>query len=79
MEYFIKALSNDVAVVKTLPLSVKSASKVIKQFKSWSNVKYYEEEIGRLWHNYKVQPPCSRLSSDPFSSIFCLLFFNYIT
>ncbi|KAG0590420.1 hypothetical protein M758_1G093700 [Ceratodon purpureus] len=54
MNYFIKALSNDVPVVKTLPPSVKTAPKVMKQFKSWSNMKYYEEEIGRLWHNYKV-------------------------
>jgi uncharacterized Zn ribbon protein len=74
MDYFIKALGNDVPVVKKLPLSVKGAPKVIKQFKSWSNVKYFEEEIGRLWHNYKVRIPfqillnCSSFSDRMTSS-----------
>lgn len=54
VEYFIKALANDIPVIKALPPSMKSEPKVLKQFRSWSGVKYYEQEIGRLWLNYKV-------------------------
>lgn len=54
VDYFVKALSNDVPVIKQLPTSMKSEPKVMKAFRSWSNVKYYEEEISRLWQNYKV-------------------------
>lgn len=56
VEYFIKALANDIPVIKALPPSMKSEPKVLKQFRSWSGVKYYEQEIGRLWLNYKVHP-----------------------
>ena len=69
MEYFIKALSNDVPVVKSLPSSMRRAPKVLKQFKSWSNAKYYEEEIGRLWHNYKVQSYRGQVFLPIFSNI----------
>jgi len=54
VNYFIESLRNDVPVVEKLPLSLTNEPKVIKQFKSWSNVKYYEEDMGRLWHHYKV-------------------------
>lgn len=54
VDYFIKALANDVRVIKKLPKSMKTERKVMKAFRSWSSTKYYEEEIGRLWQNYKV-------------------------
>lgn len=54
VDYFIKSLANDVRVVKKLPKVMKIERKVLKAFRSWSNVRYYEEEIGRLWQNYKV-------------------------
>eukprot|EP00249_Psilotum_nudum_P000392 c11806_g1_i1 orf=982-2679(+) len=53
-EYFIKALKNDVPVVKKLPKELASVPKAHKQFRSWSGVKYYEEEIALLWEEYKV-------------------------
>ncbi|KAJ7297731.1 hypothetical protein O6H91_Y039300 [Diphasiastrum complanatum] len=53
-EYFIKALQHDVEVVKKLPRELATVPKAHKQFRSWSNVNYYEEEIAPLWQDYKV-------------------------
>ncbi|KAI5055797.1 hypothetical protein GOP47_0029318 [Adiantum capillus-veneris] len=53
-EYFIKALENDVPIVKKLPKDLVSALKAQKQFRSWSGAKYYQEEIAQLWENYKI-------------------------
>ena len=53
-EYFIKALEHDIPVVRKLPKELVSAPKANKQFRSWSNVKYYKEEIVQLWQEYKV-------------------------
>ena len=54
VDYFIEALKYDVPVIKKLPKTLKGEPKVIKQFRSWSYVNYYEEDIARLWQNYKV-------------------------
>eukprot|EP00250_Pteridium_aquilinum_P019082 c24286_g1_i1 orf=14-1090(-) len=53
-EYFIKALENDLPVVRKLPKELLSAPKAHKQFRSWSSVKYYQEDIVQLWENYKI-------------------------
>lgn len=53
-EYFIRALENDVPVVRKLPKELHSARKAHKQFRSWSTVKYYQEEIVQLWEDYKI-------------------------
>lgn len=53
-DYFIKALEDDIPVVKKLPKELLSAPKAHKQFRSWSGVKYYQEEIAQLWKEYKV-------------------------
>ena len=42
---FINVLANDVRVVKKLPKELATASKSKKEFRSWSGVEYYEEEI----------------------------------
>lgn len=55
VQYFIEALRGDVRVVQSLPRELGSAPKAVKQFQSWSNVKYYEESIAPLWHDYKVK------------------------
>lgn len=59
VDYFIDALKGDVNVVKTLPTELVSAPKAVKQFQSWSNIKYYQESIAPLWREYKVyaHPP----------------------
>ncbi|CAK9859271.1 unnamed protein product [Sphagnum jensenii] len=54
VDYFIDALKGDVNVVKTLPSELVSAPKAVKQFQSWSNIKYYQESIAPLWREYKV-------------------------
>ncbi|KAH9565286.1 hypothetical protein CY35_04G070300 [Sphagnum magellanicum] len=53
-DHFIDALNGDIDVVKALPSHLISAPKAVKQFQSWSNLKYYEESIAPLWHEYKV-------------------------
>ncbi|KAG0480339.1 hypothetical protein HPP92_011197 [Vanilla planifolia] len=52
--HFIKALANDVHIVKKLPKEMKKESKVLKHFISWSSIEYYQEDISRLWDKYKV-------------------------
>lgn len=53
-DHFIISLKNDVNVVKKLPKELASATKAVKNFRSWSGVDYYEEEIARLWDEYQV-------------------------
>jgi hypothetical protein len=53
-EYFIKALKNDVHIVKQLPEELQSAQRARKHFRSWSGSEYYEQEITQLWNEYKV-------------------------
>lgn len=53
-DYFIEALRGDVPVVKRLPAELANAPKASRQFRSWSNTKYYEEEIGALWDEFQV-------------------------
>lgn len=54
VEHFIEALRGDVHVVKSLPQKYLLVPKAVKQFQSWSNVKYYEDSIAPLWRDYKV-------------------------
>ncbi len=37
-----------------LPEALHYEPKIVKEFQSWSNVKYYEEDIASLWSKYKV-------------------------
>ncbi|KAK6257333.1 hypothetical protein QUC31_000792 [Theobroma cacao] len=53
-DHFINALANDVKVIKKLPKELSSATKVVKQFKSWSGLEYYQDEIASLWEEYQV-------------------------
>ncbi|XP_015170236.1 uncharacterized protein At1g04910-like [Solanum tuberosum] len=53
-DYFINSLANDVTIVKKLPKELASATKVVKHFRSWSGVDYYEKEIASMWDEYKV-------------------------
>ncbi|CAM6127970.1 unnamed protein product [Calypogeia fissa] len=53
-DYFIEALRGDVPVVKRLPDELLSTPKAAKQFRSWSKVDYYEDEIAPLWDEFKV-------------------------
>ncbi|XVE55536.1 hypothetical protein DITRI_Ditri03aG0166700 [Diplodiscus trichospermus] len=52
--HFINALANDVKVIKKLPKELSSATKVVKHFKSWSGLEYYQDEIASLWEEYQV-------------------------
>ncbi|KAJ6412841.1 hypothetical protein OIU84_005819 [Salix udensis] len=53
-DHFIKALANDVKVIKKLPNEIGSSMKAVKYFKSWSGMDYYQEEIASMWADYKV-------------------------
>jgi hypothetical protein len=37
-----------------LPEALHYEPKIVKEFQSWSNVKYYEEDIASLWSKYKI-------------------------
>ncbi|CAK9860071.1 unnamed protein product [Sphagnum jensenii] len=52
--HFIESLKGDVPIVKRLPKALYHYPKVVKQFRSWSSVKYYEEDIVHLWQNHKI-------------------------
>ncbi|GLT44851.1 hypothetical protein SLA2020_187260 [Shorea laevis] len=52
--YFINALVHDIKVVKKLPKDISSATRVVKHFKSWSGLNYYQNEIAPMWEEYKV-------------------------
>jgi hypothetical protein len=58
VDHFIKSVQGDVPIVKKLPEFLHDETKIITEFRSWSDVKYYEEDIASLWSRYKV---CHRL------------------
>ena len=68
-DHFINVLANDVRVVKKLPKELATASKSKKEFRSWSGVEYYEEEITNSWLNHQV------CLFDCFWSVHLLVFF----
>ncbi|KAK8921031.1 hypothetical protein KSP39_PZI020698 [Platanthera zijinensis] len=52
--HFIRALANDVHIVKKLPKELQTTPKALKHFVSWSKMEYYQAEIYSLWDDYKV-------------------------
>ncbi|THU47260.1 hypothetical protein C4D60_Mb09t13630 [Musa balbisiana] len=70
-DHFIRSLANDVKIVKKLPKELAASTKIVKYFKSWSGVEYYQDEISRLWNDYKVIRAAksdSRLANNNLSS-----------
>ncbi|CAA7027250.1 unnamed protein product [Microthlaspi erraticum] len=53
-DHFINALSKDVKVIKKLPKGISGLTKVVKHFKSYSGLSYYQKEIASMWDEYKV-------------------------
>ncbi|WCJ24801.1 O-fucosyltransferase family protein [Euphorbia peplus] len=53
-EHFITSLANDVNVIKKLPKEMAAASKIVKHFRSWSGMEYYQGEIASLWKDFQV-------------------------
>ncbi|KAL3034454.1 hypothetical protein AAZX31_02G195400 [Glycine max] len=53
-EHFMNSLANDVKIIKKLPKELVNATRVVKQFISWSGMDYYENEIASLWEDYQV-------------------------
>lgn len=56
-EHFINSLANDVKIIKKLPIElvmVNETGMVKQQFRSWSGMDYYENEIARLWEDHEV-------------------------
>eukprot|EP00257_Ricinus_communis_P002622 XP_002513963.2 LOW QUALITY PROTEIN: O-fucosyltransferase 7 [Ricinus communis] len=53
-DHFIDALANDVNVIKKLPKEMASAAKIVKHFRSWSGMDYYQGEIASMWEDYQV-------------------------
>ncbi|CAN8312936.1 unnamed protein product [Cochlearia groenlandica] len=53
-DHFINALSKDVRVIKKLPKGIDGLTKVVKHFKSYSGLSYYQNEIASMWGEYKV-------------------------
>lgn len=53
-EHFIHSLASDVNIIKKLPKELRTTTKAIMQFRSWSGVEYYQNEISHLWDNYQV-------------------------
>lgn len=52
-DWFISSLANDVRIIKKLPKKLVNATRILMQFKSWSGMDYYENEIASLWDNFK--------------------------
>ncbi|KAL8492330.1 hypothetical protein ACS0TY_023809 [Phlomoides rotata] len=52
--HFINSLVDDVKIVKGLPKELANATRAVKHFRSWSGIDYYEQEIVRMWEDYKV-------------------------
>ncbi|CAD5167668.1 unnamed protein product [Musa acuminata subsp. malaccensis] len=70
-DHFIHSLANDVKIVKKLPKELAASTKIVKYFKSWSGVEYYQDEISRLWNDNKVIRAAksdSRLANNNLSS-----------
>ncbi|TQD97869.1 hypothetical protein C1H46_016564 [Malus baccata] len=53
-DHFIKALANDVKIVKKLPKELASGPRALKLFRSWASMDYYQDEIASLWEVYEV-------------------------
>ncbi|KAJ8772076.1 hypothetical protein K2173_027253 [Erythroxylum novogranatense] len=53
-DHFINALANDVKIMKKLPNDVVGSAKLVKHFRSWSGLDYYQDEIASLWEDYEV-------------------------
>ncbi|OVA20904.1 GDP-fucose protein O-fucosyltransferase [Macleaya cordata] len=53
-DHFISALANDVRVIKKLPKELRTATRGVKHFRSWSGIDYYQDEIARMWEEYQV-------------------------
>ncbi|GKV33652.1 hypothetical protein SLEP1_g42132 [Rubroshorea leprosula] len=53
-DHFISALANDIRVIKKPPKDIPSGAKVVKHFKSWSGLHYYQDDIAPMWEEYKV-------------------------
>lgn len=53
-DYFIDALANDVKVIKKLPKEFATAAIAVKNFRSWSGMDYYQDEIASMWEDYQV-------------------------
>lgn len=51
--HFIKALQEDVRIVKELPKELESAPRARKHFTSWSGMGYYQE-MTQLWKDNQV-------------------------
>jgi hypothetical protein len=58
VDHFIKSVQGDVPIIKKLPEFLHDETEIITEFRSWSDVKYYEEGIASLSSRYKV---CHRL------------------
>ncbi|KAH0878245.1 hypothetical protein HID58_065639 [Brassica napus] len=53
-DHFISTLSKDISVIKKLPKGIDGLTKVVKHFKSYSGLRYYQNEIATMWDEYKV-------------------------
>ncbi|OWM79981.1 hypothetical protein CDL15_Pgr006285 [Punica granatum] len=53
-DHFINTLANDVKIIKKLPEELATATKGTRQFKSWSGLEYYLNEIAGMWEDYEV-------------------------
>ncbi|XP_027902708.1 O-fucosyltransferase 7-like [Vigna unguiculata] len=53
-EWFISSLANDIKIIKKLPKKLVNATKIVMQFKSWSGMNYYENEIAALWNSFNI-------------------------
>ncbi|XP_050215338.1 O-fucosyltransferase 7 isoform X2 [Mercurialis annua] len=53
-DHFIEALANDVKVIKKLPKEMAGSPKIVRHFRSWSGMDYYEGEIAHMWGDYQV-------------------------
>lgn len=53
-EHFINALADDVKIIKKLPKELVNETRIVKHFRSWSGMDYYEDEIASLWEEYQV-------------------------
>jgi hypothetical protein len=54
VDHFIKSVQGDVPIIKKLPEFLHDETEIITEFRSWSDVKYYEEGIASLWSRYKI-------------------------
>lgn len=81
VDHFITALKNDVKIVRKLPAEHTYSPKVIKQFRSWSGMDYYQDEIATLWEDHEVAvslcsthlaPGCTLDDYPCVSPLFCI-------